>query len=491
MKNYIKIILPLLIFNVFANCSHALDILYPQQKIHKTTSDVTYIMGNVSPSSTLTINGEQIKVWENGAFCKTVKLKEGDNIFKITENTGNNKYSEEYQIKRIIPDKSINVKNTKNIPQIEIFENLKYATVTNEGAPVRKSPDDNADRITHLPKDTVLFINGKLKDWYKISSGDNSSEYWIYSKNINILYDLNNPPVSSVKTACFSKNKTFSELKIKLDYPVMFKTKEENNNIYLTLFGIKDIASLEKVISKQKIFKGLKITENKNNNVTIFIPSAAPLWGYQSLYKENTFIFKRKNTPKFNKKHPLKNITITIDPGHGGKELGAVGPTRIPEKDINLSISKKLKTALEKEGAKVILTRKDDSLLDLYARPEIANKHNSLICLSIHSNSIVDKDPYEKHGISTFYYHPQAKELARQIKIQMINDLKLKDDFHNYASFVLTRPTMPLSVLVEVAYMPHPEEYLMLNNPDFQEKAANSICEGVKNYIKSTMPQNK
>ena len=491
MKNCIKIIYLLFVLNIFADCSQALDVLYPQTKHHKTASDVSYIMGNVSPSSTLTINGEQIKVWKNGAFCQTVKLKKGDNVFRITENTGNNKYSEEYKISRIIPSKTNTAANKKNVPQAEIFRNLKYATVTKDGAPVRKAPDDNSERITHLPKDTVLFTEGKFKDWYKIASNDNSSEYWIYSKNINIRYELNNYLLSSVSNVKFTKNRTFSELKIKLEYPVMFRTKEENNNIYLTLFGIKDILPLEKALSKQKTFDGLKIISNKNGNITLLIPSDRPLWGYQSSYRGNTFIFKRKNTPKFNQKHPLKNIVITVDPGHGGKELGAVGPTRIPEKNINLAISKELKKYLEKEGAKVILTRDDDSFLDLYARPEIANKHNSLICLSIHANSLVDKDPYEKHGVSTFYYHPQAKELAHQIKLQMIKDLKLKDDLYRNASFVLTRPTMPVSVLVEVAYMPNPEEYILLNDPDFQKKAAKSICEGVKNYIKSTIPQNK
>ena len=182
-------------------------------------------------------------------------------------------------------------------------------------------------------------------------------------------------------------------------------------------------------------------------------------------------------------------MVITVDPGHGGKENGAIGPTRIPEKDINLAISKKLKTVLEKEGAKVIMTREDDSDVDLYRRPDIADENNSLICLSIHSNSIVDKDPYQKHGVSTYYYHPQAKELARQIKLQMIKDLKLKDDGHNRASFVLTRPTIPLSVLIETAYMPNPEEYILLNRADFQKKAAKSICEGLKNYIKNTAYQ--
>ena len=487
MKSIVNLSAIFIILNFFANCSNALDVIYPQHKEHKTSSSVTYIMGSVKPSSTLKINGENVKVWRKGAFCKTVQLSPGHNSFKIVEINGDNTESVEYNVNRIVfSNKPKTKSDIKNTPKIEYFENLQYATVTAEGSPVRESYSTDSERITHLPENTIIFIEGKYKDWYKILTGDNS-QFWIHSKNSKVLYPINNYPISSIHNIEFSRNKIFSELRLTLDYPVMFKTKEDNSNIYLTLFGVKNNPILQKLISKQKIFLGLKTIDTENNNLTLLIPADKPLWGYQVDYDRNVLVFKKKNTPSFNVKKPLKNITIAIDPGHGGKELGTVGPLRTPEKDVNLSISKKLKNLLEQEGAKVIMTREDDSFVDLYQRPDIANENNALICLSIHANSLVDKDPYEKHGVSTFYYHPQAKELANQIKLQMINELKLKDDGLRKASFVLTRPSMPLSVLIEVAYMPNPQEFLMLTDENFQQNAAKSITEGLKNYIKSTM----
>jgi len=484
MKLFIKFFVIVFTVNIFSGYAGALDILYPQQKHHKTTSDVTYIMGNVSPSSELVINGEKVKVWKNGAFCKTVLLNQGNNTFKITETDGETVNSKEYTVNRIcIPAQTS--KTPKQPPKTETFENVQYATITKNGAPVRNSFSDNAERISHLPVNTVVFLDGKYKDWYKISTNEKNPRYWIHKSNVNVMYPMNNHPAAGINSAEFFNDRIFAEFKVLLDFPVMFKTEEKGSDIYLTLFGVKNIPALEKAIASQKTFAGLKIADYQNGNLTLYIPSNEPLWGYQADYEGNVFVFRRKNPPLINKRYPLKNITITIDPGHGGKELGAVGPTRIPEKDINLAISKELKTILEREGAKVIMTREDDSHVDLYARPDIANEYNSMICLSIHSNSIVDKDPYERHGVGTYYYHPQAKELANQIKLQMVKDLKLKDDGLRRASFVLTRPTMPLSVLVEVAYMPNPEEYLMLNNPNFQKRAAKSICEGLKNYLRN------
>ena len=80
-------------------------------------------MGNVSPSSDLVINGEEVKVWKNGAFCKTVRLNQGNNTFKITETDGETVNSKEYTVNRIcIPSKASQTQ--KQNPKIDTFENV-------------------------------------------------------------------------------------------------------------------------------------------------------------------------------------------------------------------------------------------------------------------------------------------------------------------------------------------------------------------------------
>ena len=175
-----------------------------------------------------------------------------------------------------------------------------------------------------------------------------------------------------------------------------------------------------------------------------------------------------------------------MDAGHGGKELGTVGPTRIPEKDVNLAISKYLKCELEKRGAVVIMTREEDNFVGLYERPDIANASNAIISISIHSNSMVDENPFIKHGTSVFYYNAHAKNLAETIKVSLVNDLGLKDDGTRYGNFVLTRPTMPVSVLVEVAYMPNLDEYELLTDENFQRKVAASVAKSLEKYMKES-----
>ena len=130
------------------------------------------------------------------------------------------------------------------------------------------------------------------------------------------------------------------------------------------------------------------------------------------------------------------------------------------------------------------MTRDDDDSVDLYKRVKIAKKSNALILLSIHANALPDgANPYEKHGTSTFYYNKQAFNLANVVKDVLIEELQTKDDGVSKCSFVLTRPTMPLSVLVEIAYMIHPQEYTLLLDETFRQKSAEALQKALLKYI--------
>ena len=141
-------------------------------------------------------------------------------------------------------------------------------------------------------------------------------------------------------------------------------------------------------------------------------------------------------------------------------------------------------------GAQVVMTRTNDTDIELKTRPAIAQNEDALILLSIHANALSDgANPYEKHGTSTYYYNAESVNLAKTLRDSLINNLGTKDDGVCRYSLVLTRPTMPLSVLIEIAYMIHPEEYAMLIDEDFQQKAANAITKGLETYLlKSANP---
>ena len=158
----------------------------------------------------------------------------------------------------------------------------------------------------------------------------------------------------------------------------------------------------------------------------------------------------------------------------------------LEEKIINLQISKALRKELRRKGAKVYLTRKNDKQISLNDRIAFAKEKNSDILLSIHQNSLANpKDVDKKHGVGTYYYHPQAKPLAQTIQDNLLVATNFRDDKVNYASFALTRPTDPISVLIECGYIIKHDEAMKLADKKFQRKIAKAITKGCEDYMRN------
>ncbi len=190
-----------------------------------------------------------------------------------------------------------------------------------------------------------------------------------------------------------------------------------------------------------------------------------------------------------------KPITIVIDPGHGGRDPGKVGVNNALEKDINLSISHKLKNLLEQNDIKVIMTREEDIGLysegasnkkreDMNARVNIIKDSGADLAVSIHQNSFTEE--YVK-GAQVFYYSKsqQGKLFAEIMQSQIVktiadgNHRKAKPN-NNY--YMLTKTECPL-IIVECGYLSNIREAALLVNEDYQEKMAYAIHLAILRYI--------
>lgn len=186
----------------------------------------------------------------------------------------------------------------------------------------------------------------------------------------------------------------------------------------------------------------------------------------------------------------LSGAKIVLDPGHGGSDPGAIGPSGLKEKDVNLDIAQKAAQYLKKQGAKVILTRTGDTYVDLYERPNIANKNGATLFLSIHSNSNPGSDA---NGTSTYHLRSpiegidQARldgmYLARYVQSALLAPLRRPDRGVLQADFaVLTKSRVP-AALVEVAFISNPEEEKMLGDGAFRSKVAQAVAQGIADFL--------
>lgn len=192
------------------------------------------------------------------------------------------------------------------------------------------------------------------------------------------------------------------------------------------------------------------------------------------------------------KNYPLKNKIIYIDPGHGGNDPGAMYKD-VLEKDINLEISKLLKSELNKKGATVYLTRNGDYDLsvpntinnkrsDLSRRGNVINKSNCDLFLSIHLNA---ESSSSWHGAQVFYNSKlkENEEIAKifqnLFKEKLNSDRDYKKDNTLYLQNRITRP----GVLLELGFLSNPNERYLLQTDNYQKKIVNVIIEGIELYL--------
>jgi len=183
----------------------------------------------------------------------------------------------------------------------------------------------------------------------------------------------------------------------------------------------------------------------------------------------------------------LRGKRIVVDPGHGGQKVGAVGVLGdqtggvVYEKDLTLDIGLRLARALTAEGAKVVMTRCDDSDVSLSARAEMANTLSADAFVSVHCNSC--DTPNRLSGTMVYYDHPHSAGLAGMVKEELIASLGTEDKGLRNANFDVIRRTRGPGILVETAFINNEDDRERLLNPNFQERVARAITRGLIRFL--------
>lgn len=196
----------------------------------------------------------------------------------------------------------------------------------------------------------------------------------------------------------------------------------------------------------------------------------------------------------------LKGKIILLDPGHGGPDPGAKGPTGLLEKIPNLEIALRLKALLEKEGARVIMTRSTDSssladnraeywhervVDELLNRSLLADRNRADLLLSIHNNA---NDSQDKGGTAT-YFAPssfnldRSQYLAALVQEELVRGLGRQDNGVKQAEFFVLKNTTVPSALAEVVFVSNPQEEVLLRDPVFLDRVAGSLGRALKRYF--------
>lgn len=179
---------------------------------------------------------------------------------------------------------------------------------------------------------------------------------------------------------------------------------------------------------------------------------------------------------------PLTGFRVALDAGHGGHSPGAVYEG-VYEKDINLPIVLRAAELLREKGCEVLLTRGDDTFVDLYDRSYMANDADVDIFVSVHSNASVTNPDFQ--GTFTYFFPGSQKgeELAWVIQSAVSGAAGSIDRGLLSEDFVVLRETHMPAVLVETGFMSCHEELTRLRDPEYREKLAQGVARGVEDYL--------
>jgi N-acetylmuramoyl-L-alanine amidase len=226
---------------------------------------------------------------------------------------------------------------------------------------------------------------------------------------------------------------------------------------------------------------------------------------------------------------PTSNKIIVIDPGHGGKDPGAVGYKKYREKVVVMQIASELSRLLKKAGFRVYMTRTNDRFIKLRDRTNYANKKQADLFISLHANAVAEKNANKANGIETYFLSnntssgsERAKRVAKMENSKDLQDVNFygQQDFINILNrekiikserlahdlqrnmlailskhhdvkdagvregpfWILVGAQMP-AVLVEVGFITHPTEAQRLVNKQYQQWLAEGLANGIEQYF--------
>jgi N-acetylmuramoyl-L-alanine amidase len=170
--------------------------------------------------------------------------------------------------------------------------------------------------------------------------------------------------------------------------------------------------------------------------------------------------------------------TVVIDPGHGGKDPGAISVKGFYEKTVNLSVARKVAFRLRQCGLQVVMTRDSDRFIELEERAEIANRCRADLFVSIHADSSMTRTMrgYTVYVARQASYSSQkvARAIARQMQAVSSEGNGVRQGDYR----VLVKTQMP-AVLVEIGYISNHGEASLIATDSFQDRIAEAICAGI------------
>jgi N-acetylmuramoyl-L-alanine amidase len=352
---------------------------------------------------------------------------------------------------------------------------------------------EETDRLIDLPEGTHLLISGQRDLHWRVRLTPDR-EAWVRRNGSEQFTDplpSSTPrPRGRLIAVESSVTDRFTTISLDLEQPIppVIFEHPERLAIELRLMGLTEAPS--DTPASAGIVRSASWSPAGDEAHALTLDLSKTLWGWELLWAGNRLNLRLIHPPAFASApaSPLTGLRIMLDPGHGGNDSGAVGSTGLEEQEVNLQMARLVRSLLRERGA-VVTTLRDDadlaSVLPLNARVDATDSATPDLFLSLHSNSVpFTSDPLVRAGVSVFSSHPREQALCDAIRRHVVAT-GVHDDGTRMRTFRVTRPTRRPSVLVELLYLPNPDDEMLLLDADRRAKFAEAIVAGVEEWLGS------
>ncbi len=479
-----------------ASAVHVGDIVVKRGVVDTVYKAKHVVVGMAQPGEEFTVNGEKVKAYKTGTWGIELQLQEGNNDIMIAkEGFGSATFRVFYsstpkvvtpqEKERIMARAAAEAEKAKFYPTSLKVTTKKYSYL-NYGAGTDRL---GGAKINYLPEGIQMYADAENENLYRVRLSQNRYAYIPKSQvevvgKVNEGYDFMQENVVLSGSSSAFNNGEYDRVAIAVGgkKPYIVKEYADPHKIVVDLYGVQCNSNWLTHKSGLKSVDNIDVEsiDSDITRVTVYLKTKSS-WGFSMDYSGNTLNLDIKHVPE---KLYLKDLTIGIDAGHGGPQSnGAVGLSGLKEKDMNLDMAYQLKAILEKQGAKVVLSRSEDVGVGMRERQDKFIAEKADIVLSIHCNA--GGGPLSSLGTSTYYRYNVYKPLAADILgylLQMdgVNNFGMVGNFNFSLSAITDFPC----VLVETLFISSLAEEEKLADPAFRRTMMENVAKGLNDYIK-------
>jgi N-acetylmuramoyl-L-alanine amidase len=471
-------------------------VVYPSPNQMIATRDSNFIFGSVgNGNARLTINGQDVRVWPNGAFLGYVANPAPTEAPMYTLVAGLGADTIRMSLPVRVPGMPVS-DTVKVVPQppavitdttpawVILGDSVNVASDTDRVIITRPGPNDTY-RWFLLPG-TRVQVNGRYPGYARIRL-DSALNAWVVAADAKTFATDTTRPVRVVGNGRVRASEGWVDVILPVRERPAFFIEERPQAIELTLYDTRASTDQINYPTSDTLVRLVEWEQVRSDRARYTIHLTSAPFGYLVLYENNALVVRVRRPPApapAGAKSSLAGLTIAVNAGH--PPGGANGPTGLYEGDAALEVAFHVQRMLEERGATVVMTRTTRDPMDLALRPIIARRAGAQAYVSIHYNAYGDGvNPFRMpNGVEVYYYRPHSEPLARAVQSKMVEYQPLADQGVYFRSLSDVRtPWMP-AILTEGGFMMIPEQENAMRTPGFQNQYARAIVDGLEAYFR-------